>query len=144
MIGQHTVDFLGHAAIVRTQPRFDMGHRYLQLGCGQRPGQRGVGIAVDQDPVRPLIQKQTLDGRQHTASHIAMAAAADAQMISRGRQLQLFEEDIGHLRIKMLAGVDQDFAHVGGGNDRPTDRSSLDELWPRADYGENAHPGHSA
>ena len=52
VIGDDPVDLLGHAAVEAAQPGLDVSDGHEQLRGRQRTGQRGVRIAVDQEPVR--------------------------------------------------------------------------------------------
>ena len=56
-VGADAVDLFGHGAIIRPQPGLDVSDRDVELGGGQRPGQRGVGVAIDDDAGRRLFQQ---------------------------------------------------------------------------------------
>jgi hypothetical protein len=62
----------------------------------------------------------------------------DKQINARRRQPELFEEDLRHTRIEVLAGMDQDLADPLSGSECSRHRSRLDELRPGANHGKNA------
>ena len=64
----------------------------MKLDGGQGPGDRGIGVAVDQDPVRLKAGKRRVEFLQHSPCHHTVAAAADAQVQVRGGDPQLHEE----------------------------------------------------
>ena len=55
MIGQDAVDLFGHAPVEASKPGLHVGHGDVQLRSRQRPGQRGVGVSVDDDGVGGLL-----------------------------------------------------------------------------------------
>ncbi len=79
----------------------------MELGGGQRAGQGGVRVAVDQDPVRLLLEQHLLEPLQHLRGLPAVRGGADAEVIVGRRQVELVEEDIGELLVVVLAGVDE-------------------------------------
>ncbi|MNL43105.1 hypothetical protein D3C87_1656020 [compost metagenome] len=136
MVGQYSVDFFRHTAVVRTQARLNMRHRDMQLGGCQGAGQGAVGVAVYQYPVRLFAQHQLLKLFDHTAGVLAVSTAADAQIVIRVGNVQLVEEHIGHISVVVLAGVYQYFAYLRAMfNKSARDDGSLDELWASADDG---------
>ena len=62
-------------------------------------------------------------------------------MVSRLRYVQLIKEDIGHVRVKMLAGMDHYLGKPFGLADGTANCRRFDKLRPRANDGENFH-GH--
>ena len=52
MIGQHAVELLWHRAVERAHAGLDVPHRDAVLGSGERTGERGVRVAVDERQVR--------------------------------------------------------------------------------------------
>lgn len=149
MVGQHPVDFLGHPPIEGAQARFHVRQGDMQFDRRQGAGEGGVGIAMDQDPVRPFVQEARLDGLQHAPGHGAVVEAGDAQVVSRLGDVELLEEDVRHVGIEVLAGVDDDLVdrlalagrlHLGiMGADGAADGCGLDELGAGADDGQKLH-----
>lgn len=138
-IGEDAVDFLGHVGVVRAQAGFDMGHGDVELGGGERPGEGRVGVAVDEYPVGLFLLDERFDAFEHAAGHGAMSEAGDAEVMIRAGDIELVEEDIRHVGIEMLAGVDDDLPDVVVGTNGPTDRGGFDELRPGAKDGEDFH-----
>ena len=62
-----------------------------------------------------------------------MASTVDAEDVRGGGYPQFFEKDVRHSVIEMLASVYHDLVELAGSSNGPTDRGSLDELWPRPD-----------
>src|SRR5687768_18595736 len=112
-----------------------MCDRDMELRRGKRAGQCGIGIAVDQHPVRPLLDQDVLDPLELPPGHRAMAPASDSEMVLRPRYLEFVEEDIGHVRVKMLPGVNDDFLERLRGGDYTRDGRRFDELRPRSNDG---------
>ena len=65
----------------------------------------------------------------------AVRPGADAQFVVRPRDVQFVEEQVGHLAVVVLAGVDEDLLVLTGQG--LADRRGLDELRPRADDGDD-------
>ena len=72
-ISEHAVDLFRHGGVMRAQAGFNMRHRDLQLGRGQRTSKRGVGVAVDQHPFGLFLLDEPLDAFEHAPSHSAVA-----------------------------------------------------------------------
>ena len=117
VVADDPVDLLGHPPVERAQARLDMGERDRRLRRHQRPGQGGIGVAVDEDRVRCRLGDDRLQAGQHRAGLLGVAAAADAQAVVGCRQAEFDEEVAGKGRVVVLAGIDQDL--VMG---RPQDR----------------------
>jgi hypothetical protein len=61
----------------------------LKLRCGDRAGEGRVGVAVDQYPVRRLVDDQLLEARQHPRGLIAVPAGADSEIDVGRRKLEI-------------------------------------------------------
>ena len=107
MVGEHAIMLLGHGPVEAAQPGLDVRDRYSQLGRGQGARQRGIGVAVDQDPIRALHLQHFFDANQHLPGLPAVPARPDAELVIRLRDGQLFEEAVGHLPIIVLPRVHQ-------------------------------------
>ena len=110
----------------------------VHLGCGERPGQGRVGIAVDQHPVRPLLQQHSLQPKQHFADLPAVRPRPHSQIHVRLREVQFLEEDLGHPVVVVLAGVDQKLLMPGSPHG-PADWGGLDELRACPDHRGDFH-----
>ena len=109
------------------------------FAAAKRAGQSRVGVTVDQHPVRLFFEENLLHRLQHAPGHGAVLSAGYLQVVFRVGNVQLFEEDLGHVFIVMLAGMNQNFSNPVGklvANDTGNGRS-LDELGPRADDGDD-------
>jgi hypothetical protein len=66
----------------------------------------------------------------------------NAQIEPRWFEPEFVEENLRHAGIKMLAGVNQDFADAIAGRDRSRDWRGFDELRPGADDSQDVQIGH--
>jgi len=140
VVGEHAVVLLGHGAVEAAEPGLDVRHAHPQLGRRECARQRGIGVAVDQGPVRPLRLKHLFDPDQHLPGLPAVPARPDAQRIVRLGDGELLEEAMGHLRVIVLPRVDQDLRVAGPwGAQDATHGRSLDELRSGADDCNDLH-----
>ena len=100
-------------------------------------GERRVGVAVDQHDVGLRRHDRFFERYDHPASHRTMTATVDAEMLVGLRDIQLLEEDVGHVAVEMLTGVNEHLADVRARAQGARHWRGLDELRPRADYREN-------
>ena len=113
VIGQDPVDLLGHGPIEGAQARLQVGDGHVELDGGQRPGQRGVRVPVDQDPVGAMGLDGLVHGREHRAGLHPVRPRADPEVDVRGRDPQVAEEDIGEHRVIVLPGVNNHMVDAG-------------------------------
>ena len=137
MVGQDAVDLLGHAPVERAQAGLDVGDRDVQLGGREGAGERRVGVAVDEQPVRLPGDELALDPGQHLAGLGAVGPGADLEVDVRIGDAELVEEDARHLVVVVLAGVKKRLA-VAPPKDAG-DRPGFDELGACADDGQDVH-----
>ena len=121
------------------QAGFDMGHGDMELGGGQRAGNCGVGVTVDEYPVGLFLLNERFDAFEHAAGHGAMAETGDAELMIRAGDVELAEEDVRHVGVEVLAGVDDDFLDAALPANGAADSGGLDELRPGAKDGEYFH-----
>ena len=114
-----------------------MSDRDRELRRRQRPGKRRVGISVDEHYIGPLALHHRLEPCQHRAGLFSVGSASHAQMMFRGRNRELLEEHGRHLMVVMLPGVHEDFFVAA--TQHGAHRRRLDELWARADDGQESH-----
>ena len=138
-IGKHTVNLFRHGGVVRAKAGFNMRYRSVKLGRRHRAGERGVGVTVHQYPIGLFLLDERLNAFKHASSHGTVAQSCNVQVVVRARDVELLEEYIRHVGIKMLAGVNDDFFDVFAGLDRATDGRSLNKLWAGAENGEEFH-----
>ena len=72
MIGEDAVVLFGHGAVEAAQAGFDVRHGDVEFHRRECPRERGVGVAVDQHPVRALAEQHFLDGDEHLAGLFAV------------------------------------------------------------------------
>src|SRR5579883_598430 len=132
MIGDNTIDLLGHLAVETAQTRLDMRERNMQFCRRQRSRERGIGIAKDDHPIWPLIKQHLLDSFEHAPRLCAMRTGTTAKMIVRLRQGQLLEELLRHGEIIVLAGMNQAFMMPFA--KRSADWRKLHKFRPRPHY----------
>ena len=65
-VGHDAIDLLGHLP-ERAQAGLDMGDRDVELGRGNRAGQRRVGVAIDKNRIRLFAQHNALERDNHAA-----------------------------------------------------------------------------
>ena len=102
------VPFFGHRQVEAAQPGLDVRDRHL-LACGVRSGQRRVRIAEDEHPVRPLCLDHLPDRRGHDHR----VGGAQVEPVRRLREAELVEEDLRHVGIPVLAGMQHDLVDPG-------------------------------
>lgn len=140
-VGQDAVDLLRHCHVEAAQARFDVRHRDVQLGGGQRACQGGVGVAIDQHHIGLFLQQHFFNGFQHAPGHRAMGAAMDVQKIIGLVHAQLGKKHVGHVGVKVLAGVHQHLSQTRCCGNGVANHAGLDELWAGAQDGEDFHGG---
>src|SRR4051794_2077479 len=109
MVGNDPVNLLGHAAIVTAEPGLDMRHWNMQFGSGQRAGESGVCISINEDPIRLFSEKNILNSLEHRCGLSSVSSRTNSKIHFRWRHSEIFKEYSGHGMIVMLAGVNQDF-----------------------------------
>ena len=103
----------------------------------QSGGECGIRVAVNEQRVRLLLQQYIFDAHQHSGCHLCMAAAGDPEVIIRRGYLHLAEKDGGHIVVKMLSGMYQNFLMFFSQLARP--RRCFNKLRACADYGYDFH-----
>lgn len=97
----------GAVDVVRAQAGLDVAHGDLQVEAGERRGEAGRGVAVDQDDVGPLALEDGLELEQHVARHVEQRLA---QLHDRQVVVGSHVEDAQHLveHLAVLAGHGHD------------------------------------
>ena len=143
LVADDAVHLLRHGHVERAEAGFHMEDRDMDLGSSHRTGQGGIGIPVQENTVKPFRQQHLFDSLDHAGRLDPMAPGADAQVVIRLRNAQFVEEDLGHVRIVMLPGMEDPFLDLVGKlfPHGAGDRGRLDDLRPRPDDGEQSlHP----
>lgn len=97
----------GAVDVVRAQAGLDVAHGDLQVEAGERRGETGRGVAVDQDDVGPLALEDGLELEQHVARHVEqrLARLHDRQVVV-GSHVEDAQHLVEHLAV--LAGHGHD------------------------------------
>ena len=107
LVRHDPVDLFGHAAVEAAQARLHVGDGDVEFGRGKRAGQRGVGVAVDQNPVGFFVDEDFLDSGEHLSCLRAVRPGTDGQVVFGLRNFEFPEKDSGHAVVVVLAGVDE-------------------------------------
>ena len=135
MVGQDAVDLLGHRAVERAHPGLHVRQRKVPPGGGERPGQRRVGVAVDEHELGRRVLEHRLERVHHARGLGGVRSARDAELAVGRGNAQLAHEHRGELVVVVLAGVDQHLLVAFAQGARHGGR--LDELRPVADDGQD-------
>jgi len=81
VVGDDAVDLLRHRAVEAAQAGLDVGEGQVQLGRGERAGQRRVGVAEDDHPVGRLLLEHRLQALQHLSGLASVRPGADAEVV---------------------------------------------------------------
>ena len=137
MVGQDPAQLLGHSAIEGTHPGLDVCHCDAGHRARERPGQRGVGVAVDDQHIRAGIGEERLERGKHPRRLRSIGTAADPEVAVRRGNAQFGEEDGGERVVVVLPSVDQDLFVLAPKHGRDCRR--LDELGAVANDGDDLH-----
>src|SRR5690348_13247376 len=108
MVGDDSVVLLRHRAVVAPEPRLQVCDRDLHLHGGERSGQRRVDVAGNHDECGLLLEEDALDADECAGRLLGMRSRTDAEEDVGLRQAELLEEDVGHLRVVVLARMDEE------------------------------------
>ena len=147
VVGENTIDLLRHVALVRTETRLHVRHRYAQLRRRERPRQRAVGVPHHEHDIGPIAHDDALDPFEHPAGLSAVRSGTDAELVVGERQVELAEEHIRQTGIVVLprvqqSGLDLKRAVVVRPRalERAEDRGYLHELRARPDDRQHGQP----
>ena len=96
----------------------------------KRAGGGRVDVADDDDPGRPALQADALISQHDAGGLLGMRPGTDAEMQVGRRQSQLAPEYVRHLRVVMLAGMDQHRASPARRLQLMEDRRDFHEIRP--------------
>jgi hypothetical protein len=117
-------------------------HRDVELGRGERTGERGVHVAHHDERVGPLGSEQLLEAHHRRARLDRVRARAHLEVPARLGDGEIAEEDVGHDGVVVLAGVDE-VGLVARLAQRGDERADLDEVGAGTNDGDQAHAGSS-
>ena len=132
VVGQPPVVLLRHRPVEAPQPRLQMAHPDAELDRGQRRGERRVDVARDDNQVGSSVFERPFDALEGPRRLDGMRAGSDAEEDVWLGQPQLGDEDVGHRRIVVLAGVDEDDLDLPA-PESGDERCRLHEVRPGAD-----------
>lgn len=93
--------------VMRAKARLDVSHGDLQVEAGERRGEAGRGVAVNQDNVGPLVFEDGLELDQHVARHVKqrLARLHDRQVVV-GRHIENSQHLVEHFAVLARHGHD--------------------------------------
>ena len=143
-VGDEAVDLLGHPHVAAAQAGLHVGHRDAELLGVDGAGQGGVHVAHHQHAVGPRLQADLLEGHHDLGGLGGVAAAAGVEVVVGLGDAQLVEEDVAHLPVVVLAGVDDlELEAVGTGLQRAHDGRDLHEVGARTGDEVDQRTGHT-
>jgi hypothetical protein len=110
-----------------------MRQPYPQLLRHHPRREGGIDIAVNNNKRGALRKANFFELRHYFRRLGRVRSRADVQIEIGGPHAEILEEDIGHVRIVMLAGMDQQMPDRRHALERMLHRSGLHEVRPRAD-----------
>ena len=112
LVGEQTVDLLGHVAVAAAQAGLHVSHGDAELGGAEGGAERRVHVADHHHQIGTLRLEHRLETQQHLCGLLRMAARADAKVVVGLRQAELAEEDVAHVRVVVLPGVHERLPEV--------------------------------
>lgn len=132
MIRENAIVLLRHPAIERAQSGLKMRDGEVEFDGAQGRGNRRIGVAIDEHPVRLVLFEDRIQGRKHRPGLNTVAAGADPEMNVSSGNTEILEKDIRKHGVIMLARVHNDVLDVRLGC-RFRDRGEFNELGARTD-----------
>ena len=108
MVGDEPVDLLRHLPVEAAEAGFDVREGDVELRRRQRGGEGGVRVAVRHDDIGAAAREDLFEAGQHLAGLAPVAPWPHAEIERGGGNRELVEEDVGHVSVVVLAGVDDD------------------------------------
>ena len=137
-VRDHPVDFLGHGPVAAAETGLDMTDAHLELCGHERGGDGGVHVAVRQDEVGTDFDDHRLEALHHGRRLLSVGPRPHAEVVVGRRDPQLLEKGVRHVRIVVLAGVDDHMLDPAL-HELAVDGGELHEVRAGADDGEDAH-----
>ena len=118
-----------------------MEHGDVDFGGRHSTGEGGVGVAVEDDAVEVIVEQHLLDAANHAGGLEAMGAGADPEVEVGLGDAQLVEEDLRHVGVVVLAGVEDGLLDLRREKvaHRTADGGGFDDLGACPDDGEYLH-----
>ena len=141
-VGDEAVDFFGHAHVAAAQASLYMGDRDAGFLGHDGAGQGRVDIADYQAGGGLGLGAEGFIGLHDFAGLLGMAAAAGPEADIGSGDAEFFKEDVVHVAVVMLAGMDDLPSQTSIGLQRTHDRRDFHEVRPRAGDQVDAGQGH--
>ena len=135
-VGDDAVDLLRHRPVAAPEARLDVRDLEAELGGDERGCDRGVDVAVDEHHGGRGAEAHLLKALHDQRGLRRMRARADLEVVIGTGDAELPEEAVRHLRVVVLAGVDDDVADSGPARGGPRERGQFHEVGARAHDGE--------
>ena len=135
LVGLDPVVLLGHVLAVAAQAGLDVEQRHPGGDGGAGAGDRGAGVAADQHRVGLLGLDHAGDPLLGDRDALLERQRADAEVELGQRQAQVGDLQVGHPRVVVLPGVDQDLLDAARVGER--ERRCLHDLRAGADDGDD-------
>ena len=132
----YPVVLLRHGQVAAPQPGLDVRDRDARVPGRLGAGAGRVGVAEDERPVGAFLSQH----RRDRGSHRGGVGGVEVEPVARLGQRELVVEDVGELRIPVLAGVESDLLDAGFA-ESSAQRARLDELGTVPHHGQDFHGG---
>ena len=110
-VREHAVDLLGHSPVVASQPSLHMGETtsklVFELGRDESARERRIDVANHHDPVGSRADEHGFESLHHLRGLLCVRSGPHAERVIGFRQLQVTKKRVGHCRVGMLSGVNQ-------------------------------------
>lgn len=141
VVDQDPIVFFRHGAVEAAQASFYVHERQVGMVCGERTGECGGGVALDEDHRRRVDAEPPVEGGDHAAK---LYSAARRAVPPGGEVLKLDAKgcsDPGsHPLVIVLASVDDHGIRA----EQVDDRSEFDQLGTGAQYEGHVAAGHGS
>jgi hypothetical protein len=112
LVRQKAINLLWHAAIEGAQTCLYVADSRRQFRAAQSRRNRGIYMAVDQNDVRLALVQDGLESGHDVGSLTRVPTRAHFKVHIRCRHLPLFEEDVRHVGVVVLASMHQGLART--------------------------------
>jgi len=127
------VEFLWHIPIPGPQAGLSVCHGDAELCRRQGGRQCRIGVAVGNHHVGFLVEVDPIELGEHGTGLHAVGTRPYSEVGDWFRQFELGKEQLRHLVVVVLTGVDEGTGDVGSCRDLASQRSRLHELGPGSD-----------
>ena len=111
-----------------------MAHGDIELHGRERRCERRVDVSRNDDQIRLELQEHALELDHRARRLLGVRSRADRELVVRGRQAELGEEDVVDLAVVVLARVNQALLDVPEPLELRVDGRDLHVVRTRADH----------